>query len=76
VGVKARNVVSTDSCSDRTLVERAEVPMIVPEIDSVEQIDGMWPSPGFRRASSVTDSLRAEADLYRYAMRIDIGDVG
>jgi dienelactone hydrolase len=31
---------------------------------------------GFRKASSVTDSLRAEADLYRYAMRIDIADVG
>jgi dipeptidyl aminopeptidase/acylaminoacyl peptidase len=31
---------------------------------------------GFRKASSVTDSLRAEADLYRYAMRLDIADVG
>ena len=31
---------------------------------------------GFRKASSVTASLRAEADLYRYAMNIDIADLG
>jgi dipeptidyl aminopeptidase/acylaminoacyl peptidase len=31
---------------------------------------------GFRKASSVTDSLHAEAQLYSYAMHIDIAGLG
>ena len=31
---------------------------------------------GFRKASSVVESLRAEVELYSYAMKIDVADIG
>ena len=31
---------------------------------------------GFRKASSVVASLRAEVELYSYAMKIDVADIG